>query len=179
MSERAGGPGGLTWMGQAGGEQEAHHTGAHKPRALLGAQVVQPLRTWVGLAGGWGRCALARAGEGRVARTSDSISASLPRRENTKMSHTTGGRPPFRRAAACGPRRCAGSTLEPFPPLTAAQRLTVGLQEPWRGGVRCARRGEEAPDVVYAPLPARSKYIFWAGSPLFMLKPSFDGGVQL
>ena len=30
-----------------------------------------------------------------------------------------------------------------------------------------------------APLPARSKYIFWAGSPLFMLKPSFDGGVQL
>ena len=62
-------------------EVARHHTGAHKPRALLGAQVVQPLRTWVGLAGGWGRCALARAGEGRVARTSDSISASLPRRE--------------------------------------------------------------------------------------------------
>ena len=45
-------------------EVARHHTGAHKPRTLLGAQVVQPLRTWVGLAGGWGRCALARAGEG-------------------------------------------------------------------------------------------------------------------
>ena len=37
----------------------------------------------------------------------------------------------------------------------------------------------EGNDVGDTPLPARSKYIFWAGSPLFMLKPSFDGGVQL
>ena len=34
-------------------------------------------------AGKWGRIARARAGEGRVARTSNSISATLTRREST------------------------------------------------------------------------------------------------
>ena len=35
--------------------------------------------------------------------------------------------------------------MQLFPPLTAAQRLTVGLQEPWLGGWRCCPRTAPSP----------------------------------
>ena len=58
--------------------------------------------------------------------------------------------------------------MQPFPPLTAAQRLSVGLQEPWRGGCRCCVRAAPRPLYIH----------ILAGSPLFMLKPSFEGDVH-
>ena len=46
----------------------------------------------IGLPCGRGRCARTRAGEGREVHTSDSISASLPRRETTKRKKVVGPR---------------------------------------------------------------------------------------